>query len=267
MEWILNNKNISPPTLVARFGFESENKAELYLKEPSFLSELKTQIKFSQKRISDELFQKLVSCYDKAILKQKESTSHDTQVLVSLFDVFELIKNLSDEEVTMFHANLPSFVRASYFQGSVKNFRNDLLNMNPLEFEIKYADCFNGFLENTIKSMINAESFYRMIDALEQPSENLSEKVSEPLEKLTESEQEILHRTAETYKPSSKVENYKNEMAKLIKGREKIEQTAQNLSTKTIRNYLMRSLQLNFKQKNLIIQVVNGRCYTQLYLS
>lgn len=144
------------------YGFKSEESVKRFLSDPEIFNELNTKMKKSTIELSPELLEKMQSTFESANKKQmdaaedSETVTAGDHVLASLFDIFEFIKELSDDDVASLEEKHPGHIK-HYARGSLKTFRDDLKTMEPLDFESKYAGCYHGMLENMLGSILDAE--------------------------------------------------------------------------------------------------------------
>ena len=211
IEIISQNKSLSPDILVDRVGFSDETSIQAFLHEPTIFAEIQKKVIIPSERMSDELIQRLQTTYEVARRKQNETPDEKTATLLTLFDIFELIKMLTDEEITIINKMLPSYATTYFNNHTLQNFRDDLNSVdtdpqsksgiNLLAFEEKYKDCYSGLLENFIKPLLDAENLYRQIEEIRNNKtlENLeggtiqSQKSAGPANKHSEAESLMKH--------------------------------------------------------------------------
>ena len=165
LDWFVRNNRISS-SFIPFLGFKSEEALPLFLNDQEIAAQLLEKIKPPPTRMSATLAEKIQSTYDRAVANQQTAETHDEQVLLGLFDIFELIKGLDDDEIDIIANYIPK-ISSSYFSGSsLKEFRHDLHTMDPLQFEEKYEGCFSGILDGVIKSILETESLFQHLDKL-----------------------------------------------------------------------------------------------------
>lgn len=163
-EFIAKRKSVESFSLMIIWGFKTQEAVQNFLNDPGIFSELKRKTIIPSTRLSAETLLKIKSTYNKALAHQQLTQDHDTAELLALFEIFALIKSLSNEEITIIEQYLPAYAQAYFGDSTLLNFKDDLNQMSALEFEGVHAGCFSGMLTNVIKPLIATEVLFSWLE-------------------------------------------------------------------------------------------------------
>lgn len=172
IEKIVQQKSVDPEFLVRIYGFHSQNDVKDFLKDFSVIESLKSRIQIPKSRLSESLYLTVRETYQRAQQKMQNIQAEDeafsrvqgSGTLLTLFDIFEFIKQRSDDEISIIENYFQgNDIFSTYTRCSLKTFRDDLKSMPVLDFEEKYSGCYAGLLDNFIKPIIQQEEFFRRI--------------------------------------------------------------------------------------------------------
>jgi hypothetical protein len=167
----IKNKKPLGPNFCERYGFSSEESFFLFLEAPPVLKKIekgigKPEDLASVENLSPQLLAKFIATYQSAQEKQMGlDIVNNIDGLTDLFDIFELIKNLSDEEIAEIDKKYPEIADDYTRYNSLTTFRDDLLTMNEMSFEEKYEGCYAGMLNNVILPIIFHEQIIKIVRA------------------------------------------------------------------------------------------------------
>lgn len=157
--------------LQKRFGFKTDAAVR------SFFSNLVDK-PVLPKPFPNDLFDKIQSTYDLAAAERSLGGEREgisgTSVLATLPFVFGLIRGLSDDEVNSMDSKYRDVILLNFpVPTTLRQFRDDLSRLSTVDFENKYAGCYNGILENLVGNILDSERLLRLIpDATPRPVES-----------------------------------------------------------------------------------------------
>ncbi|OCH97459.1 hypothetical protein A8135_03005 [Legionella jamestowniensis] len=152
--------------LIEQCGFITSQSIIDFLRDPAILRELNEKLG-PPFLLPAELLTKIQSTYDEAKYLPPVDLlgrAYGLDTLSTLFPVFELIKNLSQDEIALLDKTYSSTLKPYLRNNSLLTFHNDLKTMPLLKFEEKYEGCFNGMLDNVIGCILDTQKLSAMRD-------------------------------------------------------------------------------------------------------
>jgi hypothetical protein len=170
-EGIAHKKPIGISHLYRHYGFKNEDAVKKYIHAQR--ANLNALVLHANKTLPPGLLEKIQSTFEKTYKELQELGTDPlnrvtgTDVLSTLFPIFELIQHLTPEEISILKAKYGNTFSAYLSGNSLQTFHNDLNTLDDNEFSKKYSKCFNGMLQNTLGNVLNAEKFYAVMSTNE----------------------------------------------------------------------------------------------------
>ena len=170
-EGIAHKKPIGISHLYRYYGFKNEDAVKKYIHAQR--ANLNALVLHANKTLPPGLLEKIQSTFEKTYKELQELGTDPlnrltgTDVLSTLFPIFELIQHLTPEEISILEAKYGNTFSECLSGNSLQTFHNDLNTLDDNEFSKKYSKCFNGMLQNTLGNVLNTEKFYAVMLANE----------------------------------------------------------------------------------------------------
>ena len=148
------------------YGFKSTEAIESFLTQPKVSEILREKLR-DQPPLSNDLMTRMHLTLTNATAEIEHTDIADrvsgSAVLATLPYIFDLIKNLSDEEVDDIQLRYSGSLYAYTNGATLKEFRDDMIHLAFDKFEEKYAGCYNGMLDNVVAKIIDHEKLLQVI--------------------------------------------------------------------------------------------------------